>query len=184
MTQDLKTIWQKQETEHTPMPLEEIRKRAGRLHARVLWRNGREYIAIAVVLVWFGYYLWIFPQPLMRLGSAMIMAAALYVGWRLHRFAGTEALPSEASAAAWTDYYRSELVRQRDALGSVWKWYLGPFVPGLVVSLVGIALKAPPHSEMGIVAVVALCVVVFTAIWVLNRWGMRRLQRRIDELGG
>ena len=90
------------------------------------------------------------------------------------------------SGTAWTDYYRRELLRQRDALGTIWKWYLGPMVPGLAIFLVGASLQTPPgaHKQLWISITVALSIVVFGGVGALNAWGARRLQRRIDELGG
>jgi len=186
MSDDIKTLWQKQETEYAPMPLEEVRKQAGKLHSRVHWRNVREYIAMVFVICVFGIYIWKFPAPLMRLGSALIIAAMFYVGWQLHKRGATDKLPADGSGSTWTDYYRHELMRQRDALQRIWTWYLGPMVPGLVVFLMGASLQTPPaaHKQAWVAGTVALCIAVFGGIWALNAWGARRLQRKIDELGG
>jgi len=186
MNDDIKTLWRNQQTEYAPMPLDEIRKRAGQFHSRVCWRNIREYAASAFLVCIFGFYIWLFPAPLMRLGSALIIVALLYVAWQLHRRGAAMALPAEASASAWTDYYRRELVRQRDALQSIWKWYLGPMVPGLVVFLLGAALQTPPaaHKQEWISITITFGIVVFGGVWALNAWGVRKLQRKIDELGG
>ncbi|MGA7711826.1 MAG: hypothetical protein WCA81_07990 [Rhizomicrobium sp.] len=181
MNDDLKTLWQNQTTDYAPMPLEEIRKRAGKLHSRVNWRNVIEYAASVVVIAVFGLYLWIFPAPLARLGSVLIIAGTLYMMWQLHRRGATAGLPAEQSASAWTDYYRHELERQRDALRTVWKWYLAPFVPGLIVFLVGRSMEFPDGLIRGSVAA-AISISVFAGIWALNAWVARRLQRKIDEL--
>lgn len=182
MSDDLKTLWKNQTTEYAPMPLEEIRKKAGKFHSRIFWRNTRESIAAAIVVCVFVYYIWIFPAPLMRIGSALIIAAALYVTWQLYTRGATERLPAEASAATWTAYYRRELERQRDALRSIWKWYLGPLVPGLVVFLAGISMQLPHGTWAPVAGTVAFCIAVFGGVWALNAWGARRLQRKIDEL--
>ena len=41
------------------------------------------------------------------------------------------------------EFHRSELVRQRDLLRSVWWWYLLPFVPGMLLIPVGSSLDDP-----------------------------------------
>ena len=48
------------------------------------------------------------------------------------------------------------------------------------------ALQTPPaaHKQAWVAGTVALCIAVFGGIWALNAWGARRLQRKIDELGG
>jgi Flp pilus assembly protein TadB len=185
MSDDIKALWQKQETEYAPMPLEEIRNKAGKFHSTIRWRNIREYAAMAFLVCVFGFYIWLFPAPLMRLGSALIIAAMFFVGWQLHKRGTTDKLPADDSGSAWTDYYRRELARQRDALQSIWKWYLGPMVPGLVVFLVGASLKMPPaaQKQAWIAGTVALCIAVFGGAWALNAWTARRLQRKIDGLG-
>jgi Flp pilus assembly protein TadB len=181
---DIKTLWRNQTTEDATMPLEEIRTRAAKFHSQIRWRNLREYVASAFVVAIFGFYIWLFPAPLMRIGSALIIAGALYTAWQLRKRSAAAPPPAEASAITWTDYHRHELERQRDALSSIWKWYLGPFVPGVVVFLAGEAMPLR-HAARGIVIVViavAICIAVFGGVWALNAWGARRLQRKIDEL--
>jgi hypothetical protein len=39
-----------------------------------------------------------------------------------------------------------------------------------------------PVNQTAFIGSVAICVLVFAAIWLLNVWGARRLQKRIDEL--
>ena len=168
------------------MPLEEIRKKADKFHSSVRRRNIREYVGAAFVVLVFGFYIWIFPSPLMRIGSALIIAGMFFVKWQLYKRGTTDALPVGDSASTWTDYYRRELVRQRDALQQVWKWYLGPLVPGLVMFLVGVSLQTPhaAQKQTWIAGTTAFCIAVFGGVWALNAWGARRLQRKIDELGG
>jgi hypothetical protein len=179
---DLKDIWKKQETEYAPMALEDIRMQAGKLHSRVYWRNMREIMAAVVVIAAFGAYLFVFPDPLMRTGSGLIILGTLYVIWQFQTRSRTDALPGDTSSAAWTDYYKSELLRQRDALKSVWKWYLAPLVPGFAIFLLGM-VHSMPHATWKIAGVAALAVVVFAGVGLLNRYGAGRLQKKIDRLG-
>ncbi len=180
---DLKTIWKSQETEDAPMSLDEIRTQAGKLHSRVHWRNITELAGGTVAVVVFAFYIWFFPDPVMRAGSVLVILGTLYVCWQLLVRGRTNALPGDEAAASWSDYYRRELVRQRDALKDVWKWYLGPLVPGLAVFLAGMAYSMPHRVLGGVVGVAAIAAVVFVAVGFLNRWGARRLQKMIDRLG-
>jgi Flp pilus assembly protein TadB len=180
---DLKTIWKSQETENSPMALEDIRTQAGKLHSRVRWRNFAELAGAAVAVGVFGFYIWLFPDPLMRTGSVLVILGTLYVVWQLLTRARTEAVPGEGSAASWTDYYRSELVRQRDALKGVWKWYLAPMAPGLALFLAGMVHSRPQAALGAIAGAAAFCAVVFLAIGFLNTWAAGRLQKMIDSLG-
>jgi len=180
---DLKTLWKSQGTEHAPMSLEEIRNQAGKLQSNVRWRNIREAAAAVLVIGGFGFYVWWFPDPVMRAGSVLVILGTLFVMWRLLARGTATALPGAASALTWTDFYRGELVRQRDLLTSVWKWYLAPLVPGMAVFLAGLA-RTMPQAAMGKLAVTAvICVVVFLGVGFLNSWGARQLQKQIDALG-
>jgi len=180
---DLKTLWKSQGTEFPPMSLEDIRTQAGKLHSNVRWRNIREAAAAVLVVGGFGFYLWWFPDPLMRAGSVLVILGTLFVMWKLFTRGKSETLPGERSATTWTDYYRGELVRQRDLLKSVWKWYLAPLVPGMAIFLAGMAHSRPYAASGKIAGVAALCALVFLGIGLLNNWGARQLQKRIDALG-
>ncbi len=179
---DLKDIWKSQETEEAPMAIEDIRAQAGKFHSRIRARNLREYIGSIFVIAVFGFYIWTFPNPLMRLGSTMIIAGTLYMVWQLRKRGSSDPLPSVDSASAWLDYHRHALETQRDALRSIWKWYLAPFVPGLIVFLAG-KVQSQPHRMWLPTAIAAvICFAVISGIWMLNAWGARRLQRQIDRL--
>ena len=78
------------------------------------------------------------------------------------------------------EFTRSELVRQRDLLRSVWWWYLLPFVPGMLLILVGYSLEG---SELwDLLPSATVVAVTFVGIGLLNQRVARKLQRRLDEL--
>ena len=84
----------------------------------------------------------------------------------------------------YTSRYREELRRQQSALRTVWLWYLGPLVPGLVLFTIGMGrlIEHAPGSRRPMWPFVVVMVAVFAAVWLLNLWGARRLQHQIDEL--
>lgn len=92
------------------------------------------------------------------------------------------------SGDALVDSYRRELIRQRDALRSIGRWYLAPFVPGMTLLLLGRwfqshATRRPVALDHVIIALVGvIAALVFLVIWLLNQRGAERLQRRIEEL--
>lgn len=177
---DIKALWREQTMESRPMTLELIHARS--FQSRVRGRNLVEYLASAVVVAAFSAYVVILPSLLMKLGSAMVVLGALVVVWQLHKRGSARALPPGASGQSSLAFHRAELVRQRDALRSVWLWYLGPFVPGMALLQVGLFLRqpGPPLATRVIGAVVV--VAVFAGIALLNRHGARRLQKEIDDL--
>lgn len=181
----LKSVWQNQPSEGMLMSVDEIRRRAGKFHNKIYWRNAREYVAGLVVVVFLGFDFWRTPDALTRVGHGLIIAGMMYLMWQLHRKGSTRSLPVEMGLASGLEFFRRELERQRDLVGSVWSWYLGPLMPGWVVLMVALARTNPGHlrhfglSFAGFNLVAALA---FVFVWRLNQGAARKLQRRIDEL--
>lgn len=167
------------------MSLEEIRHRAGKFQRRIWWRNAREYAAVAIVIVVFGYYCKWVPNAVARAGSVMIIAGALYVAYQLHRRASSEDLPAGGAFEPCLGFHRRALERQRDALANVWSWYLGPMIPGLALFLVGTGVAEPIPLRYRVLAAVIRAAVVGTVFWLvakLNHRAARKLQAQINEL--
>lgn len=183
---DVKSLWRGQKTEET-VTLEDIRNRATKFQRRVRNRNLREYAAAALAVLIFSAYIWVLPGLMVKGGSALCIAGVLYVVWQLHRRGSAQAVPAEATAAGLLDFHRQALVRQRDAVRSVWRWYLGPPLPGMIVMLAAVWYNAAPAARTGrlvivLAATVALIVFTFGTIWWLNAYGAKKLQQRIDEI--
>jgi len=177
---DLKNLWQSQRVEPVQMSLEEIRRKAEKFHRRIRHRNLREYGASILVLGAFSYYIWKFPD--LRLGSALIIAATLYMVSQLRKRGAATTVPASMALGTCLDFHRRELERQRDLVRGVWKWYLLPFVPGLLAFIAVPILHAPPSKWIRGLPFVLLSVVSFYAIWRLNQRAADRLQRQIDDL--
>ncbi len=148
-------------------------------------RNLVEYIACIVVIAGFTPVLLHQGSWMMRAGAGLIMAATIFVAWQLHRRASAAPLP--VSGEALVDFHRRELIRQREALQSIAVWYLGPFVPGMVMLLLGRWFQAhAPHRPLGFDHLIiflagVIVALIWLGVWLLNQWGAERLQRRIDE---
>lgn len=191
---EFEKLWQNQPSETPRISIGELRDRMHRFERKIFWRNIREYIAGVFVVAGYAYYEWKFSALLMRIGSGLTIAAALYVMYQLHRRASSEPAPGELGRATYIAYHRRELLRQRDALRSVWSWYLLPFVPGFGVFLTGLAQSAInnarfagyPLSVLHVAEFVAgsasFVIVVFVGVWLLNRSAAGRLQAQIDGL--
>ncbi|MDT9600500.1 hypothetical protein [Sphingosinicella rhizophila] len=172
--------------EEERMTLAEIRDRANRIDARVARRNRIEYIAggaAAAAYVAIGF---LSESPIVRLGAIMCALGGFVVMWQLHRQARSASREEyEHVADRWIDFHRAMLVRQRDALRSIWSWYLGPLVPGLIVFTVGIGEGLPaPVGVPTTIGVLVIIGVIFQAIARLNRKAAARLQAEIDLLDG
>jgi hypothetical protein len=186
MTEDpAKQAWQASVAIAGAPPLEEVRKRADKFFRAVRLRNRIEYVACAVVIVVFAYYLFTMEHILHKLGSVATIVAAIYAPWQLHRRAS--AVPPElAGTMPIYGFLRSQFARQRDALKSVVVWYVLPFLPGLALFIAGngldpqIQAAGPPIWARWLFL---LAIPVFVGIvWWINQVGARRLQRKIDEI--
>ena len=167
------------------MSLEEIRRRAGKFQSRIWWRNAREYVAFAIVVIVFGYYFKLIPNPVARAGSVMTIAGARYAAYQLHRRASSEPIPAGGAFEHCLGFHRRGLERQRDALENVWSWYLGPMIPGLSLFIAGTAIAAPIPIRYRVLTTAISLVFVGVVFWLvakLNLVGARKLQIKIDAL--
>lgn len=181
--EQLKQLWKEQPVTTAPISLDDVRAKARRFNRRVALRNAIEYIACVLVCIVFGFYIVHFPHRLIRAGSVLVMLGACFVAWQMHRRASSQPLPSEAGAQSWIAFRRGQLARQRDALRSVAWWYVGPFVPGVVVFRCGVEFELDASAPFArgwtanlFIAGVLLCVIA------LNLFAAGQLQRKIDAL--
>jgi hypothetical protein len=180
--QQIKQLWRDQPVNAMPVSLEQVKADARRLNRVIAIRNATEYLAATVVVVIFSLYVAWLPYPLMRMGGILTIVAMGFVVLQLRRRASGQPLPPELVAESWLAFRRAQLTRQRDALRSAWLWYLAPMVPGIIVFRWGVETELPGGTfAHGWIpnAVVAL---IFVGVAVVNRFGARKLQRRIDEL--
>jgi hypothetical protein len=188
---ELLNLWQSQEPQSISMSAKELRDASSKLERRVFWRNSREYLGVAIVVVAFGYSLYKFETVLLRLGSGLTIAGALFVAFQLYRKGSAAAMAQDLESKNCVEFHRMALVRQRDLLLSVWKWYLLPFVPGLGLFLLGelqMVLRQPAsHFHYGMVALwfgitFTVCAGTFVLVEWLNRRAAKALQKEIDAL--
>jgi len=185
---DLRSLWQTMPTTPVAITADEMRMRATAFQRQVRQRNLVEYVAAAFVTVIFGWYA-TFPipaTPLWPAANIMIIAGVVVVVLNLHCLARATTLPDNTTAANLIDFQRRELIRQRDALKSVWLWYIGPMVPGLIVWFIAVGVGmpglAPVRALIGLGGAAVVSLLVFGLIILLNLLGASRLQRMIDDI--
>ncbi|WP_052768968.1 hypothetical protein [Aurantiacibacter marinus] len=178
--------WQN-EGETMPLPpIEELRARADQFRRTIVRRNWGEYAAGAFVILAFSTMAVTGPLLAMRIGAALIVGGTCVVLWQLHR-RGSPLSPMEhGGQLSVLEYQRRELVRQRDALASVFRWYLLPLMPGMAIMMLAPLLSTAPAQwampPATALLAMASVVAVFAGIYVLNKWGARKLQSEIDEI--
>ena len=183
-TSRMQEIWQCQPVEGFKMSVEEIRKRATKFEKKIFWRNVREYVAGAIAIVLLGFSIASSHNVLDSSAFALLIAGMVYVMYQLHRRGSAESMPTSAAVGPSLEFYRSELKRQRDLTSTVWSWYLGPFVPGLVVSAIASAAHNLQPRHIAVLTFwYGLIAAFFVFAWRLNARAARCLQRMIDDLG-
>jgi len=178
MSDDLQNLWQSQQPESFRITLEQVRAQALKLQRRVRFRNIREYLASAFIVVLFTWMAITPADPIRRAGSILIVAGALYIIWHLHKWGS-----SREVAGNCLEFHRRELERQRDLLSGIWRWYLGPMIPGLlVICVAGLRDRRGAGHTWFVIVYMVVCALFFYGVGWLNQQGARRLQRQIDEL--
>lgn len=182
----LKSIWSQQKDEPFAMSDAELKLRADRLRTVIGWRNAREYIASVFVVLFFGYTAATDTNPVVRAGALLIVVGCLFVVWWLANRVKPRG-HNDHEAAPWLQRYRDELIRQRDALESVWLWYLMPFVPGLALMLAARHVYpefrlTEPGVWLAIAGPLGLVGAIFGGIVWLNHTAAKNLRREINEL--
>lgn len=190
---DLRQIWQDQEVEEMKFSVEELRAEAAEFRRRFRERNlillaaGPIMIVILTIVIVLTIVL-IGPASLRYLHSmgwislALVTAGLLYVMWYVWTKAGVKSLPEDIGRVGSIDFYRAELVRQRDLAASIWKWYIVPLVPGIALFFVYMIENAAPAQRWGQVLLAAVTAAAFGAAIGGNQREARRLDRRIAEL--
>ena len=171
-------LWQEQAVEKHTMPLDEIRTKAEHLD-----RKTRRWRVIAVplfivLLIAESFKAWIQDAMLERAGALLTIAALAYVAYRFRKYLQA-APPVALGRTNGLEFYRSELIRQRDLSKDNWG-YLLPFVPGVALGLFGDGFEHRPTSQ--VVALIASGVSLFLVIAWWNARAARKLQKEIDAL--
>lgn len=177
---ELKSLWKSQPLDAETVPLEAIRGVAEGFQATILRRNRQEELAAYLVLVIFGVFAWIQETTTMRTGCVLIILGTLVMLYQLRKRAAIGALPTQGVASTYVDYFRAELIRQRDAMRAIWLWYIAPAVPGVAVLVWGMAendLIGFPWLPM-----LAMFLVPFGVVAWMNLKVAHKMQRKIDEL--
>lgn len=184
---DPRTLWKAQPVMPVTLSAQSLAARARRLEARVRARNRIEYGAgglLALFMLGLGIAglmsgLETAYATVSTLGLFALAAGAITVCLQLHRRTGgpglvSGVLPSRAA-------YRAELARQRDALRSVWLWYIAPLVPGVL--LIYGADFFRPQPSLGItVPLLAATLGFFGLVIALNHRAAARIDAEITAL--
>lgn len=185
MSDPIIQLWANQPVSPVPIDASDMAAQADRLASRIRRRDAIEYAASAIVVVAFGWIGYALDDALFRIACAVIIFGTLVVARNLwtRRVRPDLALLGQASHI----HYRAQLVRQRDSLASVWRWYLGPFVPGLLLFQFAVwrltaQVMGPTDATIGLLPTALPIFAVFLGIHWLNRMAAQRMTRLIEAL--
>ena len=163
-----------------PASLAEVRQETEAFRRRIRQRNITEYAAAGYALAVCVFRCVTTPHPLMRAGFALAVPGLLWASYELYRRASSRPVPAGLSEAGSVLFYRGELARQRDALHSVHRWYLGPLLPSGLCILAGQSFSGVWSWRVAAVTS-GWAALLLLLVWA-NRHGARMVQRRIEAL--
>ena len=161
------------------MPLDDIRTKAERLDTKTRrWRVATAVLVILLVIVE-AWQVWRGEEMLERAGDLLTIAAFVYIAYR-YRKQRLAAPPVALGRTNSVDFYRAELVRQRDLSKDSWGFLL-PFVPGVALALFGRGLGERPTSQNSRASSSSVSRCSLAVAWWIAHTA-RKLQNEIDAL--
>jgi len=178
---DLKALWQGQETETLTMTAMAIRALARNYGDNIRGRIWLGLSLAALEALGLGAYAWRAPNDLMRTGYLIMLAGVGWMTWRIVSKWPSRLPPTEASVAALIEFHRAEIERQ----GSSRAWLVVTVTPvfvGMFVVLLGTHKARPNMNLVNIAPVLVLIVAWWFAAVVLQRRQAKRRAEQIAEM--
>jgi hypothetical protein len=164
----------------------ELEKRESALARKESTRRWSESVAGGLSIAALGAIaVGLASMPRTRIAAALLVLGELAVIATLWRRATRRRVPPPmaASTSEHIAHYRAELLRERDALRSVERWYLAPTAPGLLYFPIAIADDLGIDGfVMEVVWAISFAVVAMVIVGVQRRAACR-LDREIAALG-
>lgn len=167
------------------MSLADIHDRAERFQRRIRWRNAIEHMAGVIVVFAFSAIALATPDWGIRAGVALIIAGVAYISWQLMKRGGAATKPD---GQTWVAFHRAEMVRQHQALSSVWSWYLAPLLPGILVFILATAFSRvdndlPLPARLAVLGMAIVWIsIVFGGVGYINARAAKKLEAEIAAL--
>ena len=165
----------------------ECAARVGKFERRIRIRNGMEYAAAVLGTILFGVTAFgAFDKGEMMIGlSCLAIIVGVFVAMlNLKRRGGNLDRRPEDNCAA---HLRRQYSHQHQLLRDVPVWYIGPFIPGLVLFYLTITARVAERvgwadAMIGILQPAAISFGIMALVMLANWFGARHLQKKIDEI--
>lgn len=187
---DLAAAWQRQVAgadRIAEVDVGKLRQRAHRFGRTIRFRNARELVACLVVAGIGASFIHGASGVFDQVTGLTWIACSLWIGWVLVRRGGNAPPPPPAASAREVrETLRAELERQAALLHDVWRWYLLPCVPPMLMVHAGTLharMAAAGEGDGGApltpLAVMALVVIAEGLLFWFLHWLNRRAARRL-----
>jgi hypothetical protein len=177
---DLRDLWRDLDKNSVPLSLEDVRKEAMKLQKTLRRRSLLGGGSALLVIAGFSFTFFAFPNVPQRIGSALIVLAAVYVIIQVRMRRGTD-IPAAGTTKS-VQFLRLEFERQRDFHQGIWFWSRSMILlVGLVIFFVGFAAAYPAWALFIWLELAAALFLAGLAV-PLNLRSARRYQRKIDAL--
>jgi len=166
-----------------------FQKRSTMFERKIRRRNMFEYIAGligSIMFAWFAWTAFTEGESLMAASWLLQIVGTIVVLLNLRKVGSNLPHSPEQDCRS---HLRAQLAHQHKALSSVGRWYLGPFIPGLLavfLAMVEITSRQTGWAiAFGMLALPAVVVVaMFVGIFWLNKRAAKQLAQQISELDG
>jgi hypothetical protein len=184
----VRNLWQNQNLELFQMSPDEIRKRIQELDRRIRVKNVTGYVAGVLLIALFIFSLFVFRTLTERIGSLLTILGTGYIVYQIYlkqqHAKASSAGAKELGNAESTEFYRTELERQRNFHSGIWFWSrMVIFTPGPLIFIMGFAIAHPELAKFVRVDLIGILILALLAIPVNLRLA-RKYQRQIDKLDG
>ena len=171
-------------TSAAPAPLspDTLADHARHFQRLIWWRNARESLAAAVVITANLGDLRDGPVGLEWMSHALLIVGALCVMAFTHTGAASRVVPNGLPPDALLRFHRDEIVRQQRVLRAVPVRYLGPLVPGMLLSNAARWSTRPSAAVSGL----SVVVLILAFVWWINIKAGHSLARQavaVEALG-
>jgi hypothetical protein len=184
---ELRAIWQSQHAGAQPMTPELLRARALSFKSKTRRSVRLNQILAGLVAACMAFGLLVLDRGLLfKIGTAMLLAASIYIAWGMSYFFSALPIPTGASPGTCAAVHKRQLQRQRDLNLSV-RSGARITLPGVILVLVGpfwpnSESYVGPEAWAWLFALVLIALFVFQLGITYGEIVAHRFQREIDEL--
>ena len=171
-------LWQQQARMEPMVPLDTVRAKAERLDAHTRGRNMLTGLLFILLSIKGAFEVWTQAGTLEKAADLLLLAAIAYAAYRYRRWR-LAAPPAALGRTNCVEFYRAELLRQRDLARDSWG-YLLPFVPGITLAILDGVLE--DRSARNGIVLVLFAVALFLGIGWWDAHAARRVEAEIRAL--